>query len=137
MFGIGKDRKDPLADAKAAERWYASLPSNDPVAIQHDVLAELARVAEPGARRTAQTLEAVFRVDLETRNLRRTLFAQYLEHASRSARIETQLWQALFDLTQGFLACYAAFGGEVSTHRARVWLSFSVVLTRPGSDQRA
>ncbi len=116
MFGIGKDSRDPLADAKAAERWYASLPGNDPVAIEHDVLAELARVAERNARRTPQALEAVFRIDLETRSLRRTLCAQYLEHASRSSRIEGQLWQALFDLTQGFLACYAAFGGEVSAH---------------------
>jgi len=116
MFGIGKDSKDPLADAKAAERWYASLPANDPVAIQRDVLAELAHVAARDTRRTPQALEAVFRVDLETRNLRRMLSAQYLEHASRSSRIESQLWQALFDLTQGFLACYAAFGAEVSAH---------------------
>ena len=116
MFGIGKDQKDPLADAKAAERWYASLPGNDPVAIQHDVQAELARLTERSARRTPQGLEAVFRVDLETQSLRRTLSAQYLEHASRSSRIESQLWQALFDLTQGFLACYAAFERELSAH---------------------
>ncbi len=116
MFGIGKDNKDPLADARAAERWYASLPGSDPVAIQHDVQGELARLAEGNARRTPQGLEAVFRVDLETRSLRRTLVAQYLEHASRSSRIESQLWQSLFDLTQGFLACYAAFEREVSAH---------------------
>ena len=122
MFGIGKDGRDPLADARTAERWYASLPGNDPVAIQHDVLAELAHVAERNARRTPPMLEAVFRIDLETRNLRRTLSAQYLEHASRSSRIEGQLWQALFDLTQGFLACYAAFGGEVSAHaQSKKW----------------
>ncbi len=116
MFGIGKDQKDPLADAKAAERWYASLPGNDPVATQHDVQAALARLGEPNARHTPQGLEAVFRIDLDTQGLRRTLSAQYLEHASRSSRIESQLWQALFDLTQGFLACYAAFERELSAH---------------------
>ena len=41
------------------------------------------------------------------KGLRDTLVAQYLEHASRSSKIENQLWQALFDLSQGFLACYA------------------------------
>jgi hypothetical protein len=116
MFGIGKDKLDPLADARTAERWYASLPASDPVATQHEVQGELARLAEGHARRTPPALEAVFRIDVETRALRKTMTTQYLEHSSRSSRIESQLWQALFDLTQGFLACYAGFEREVSAH---------------------
>jgi len=116
MFGIGKDKQDPLADARTAERWYALLPGSDPVAVQHEVQSELARLAEGHARRSPQALEAVFRIDLESRELRKTLTTQYLEHASRSSRIESQLWQALFDLAQGFLACYAGFEREVSAH---------------------
>ena len=65
MFGIGKDKQDPLADARTAERWYASLPGNDPVAVQHEVHSELARLAEGHARRSPQALEAVFRIDLD------------------------------------------------------------------------
>ena len=116
MFGIGKDKHDQLADARTAERWYALLPGSDPVAVQHEVQSEFARLAEGHARRSPQALEAVFRIDLESRELRKTLTTQYLEHASRSSRIESQLWQALFDLTQGFLACYAGFEREVSAH---------------------
>ena len=26
MFGFGKTNKDPLADAKSAERWFATFP---------------------------------------------------------------------------------------------------------------
>jgi hypothetical protein len=116
MFGIGKDKQDPLSDARAAERWYASLPGSDPVAVQHEVQSELARLAEGHVRQAPQALEAVFRIDSESRELRKTLTAQYLEHASRSSRIESQLWQALFDLTQAFLACYGGFEREVSAH---------------------
>ncbi len=116
MFGLGKSTKDPLADAKAAERWLASFPDHDPLALQHEVLGELSQWSERNARRTPSTLEAVFHVDAQTKALRKTLTAQYIEHASRSSRIEGQLWQALFDLTQGFLMCYAAYAREVATH---------------------
>jgi len=116
MFGLGKNGKEPLADGKAAERWLASFPENDPLALQAAVLAELSRLAERNGRRTPSELEAVFHVDARTKNLRKTLTAQYIEHASRSTRIENQLWQALCELTQGFLMCYAAFAREVSIH---------------------
>ena len=45
--------------------------------------------------------------------LRRSLTTQYLDHGNRSSRVENQLWQALFDMTQGFLQCYQAFGREI------------------------
>lgn len=116
MFGLGKPVKDPLADARMAERWLASFPEIDPLGLQHEVLAELGRLSERTAKRTPSALEAVYRVDAATKTLRRTLTAQYTEHAARSSRIESQLWQGLFDLTQGFLGCYAAFAREVSAH---------------------
>jgi hypothetical protein len=116
MFGFGKTNKDPLADVKAAERWLAALSANDPLAMQHDVLALLSKQSESNAHRAPASLEAVLRVDLRTRSLRKTLTAQYLEHAARSTKIENQLWQAMFDLTQGFLVCYGIFAREVSLH---------------------
>ena len=116
MFGLGRNTKDPLADAKAAERWLASFPENDPLALQQAVLAELSHLSERDARRSPSVLEAVFHVDAQTKGLRKALTTQYVEHASRSSRVESQLWQALFDITQGFLMCYAAFAREVSTH---------------------
>jgi hypothetical protein len=116
MFGLGKDHKDPLADPKAAERWLATFPGNDPLGLQRNVLAELGRVSERSARLTPSGLEAVFHVDAQTGTLRKTLTDQYIEHASRSSKIENQLWQALFDLTQGFLMCYGAFAREIPVH---------------------
>ncbi len=116
MFGFGSSIRDPLADVKSAERWLASFPGNDPLALHGELLTELGRVAAPTARRAPQRLEAVFLADGYCAGLRKNLTAQYIEHASRSSRIEHQLWSALFDLTQAFLVAYYAFANEVSGH---------------------
>lgn len=116
MFGFSKTIKDPLADDKTAERWLASFPGNDPLAMHAEVLAELGRVADRITKRTPQRLEAVNYVDAHIHELRKSLTAQYIEHANRSSKIEHQLWSALFDITQGFLLAYQAFSREVSDH---------------------
>ena len=116
MFGFGKSQKDPLADAKSAERWLASFPASDPLAVHAALLVELGALTERDARRTPARLEAVFYLDVQTEALRKSLTAQYLEHGNRSTRVESQLWQALFDLTQGFLLCYQAFDREISQY---------------------
>jgi len=124
MFGFGKTTKDPLSDAKTVDRWLAAFPVNDPLAMHAGVLAELGRAAERDARRTPARLEAAFLLDLRTEPLRKSLITQYLEHGSRSTKVENQLWQALFDLTQGFLLCYQAFAREVSAHaQSNKWQS--------------
>ena len=116
MFGIGRSSRDPLVDAKSAERWLAAFSANDHMALHGAVLAELRRLTERDAKRTPARLEAVFLVDRKMNALRETLTEQYLGQASRSSRVENQLWQALFDLAQGFLLCYQAFAREVSNH---------------------
>jgi hypothetical protein len=116
MFGFGSAHKDPLGDARTAERWLASFPASDPLAAHGQLLTELGKFAARTARRTPSRLEAAFYVDAHAKPLRKTLAAQYVEHASRSSKIENQLWAAMFDLTQAFLLCYAAFTREVSAH---------------------
>jgi hypothetical protein len=116
MFRFGKSPKDPLADAKTAERWLASFPASDPLAVHSALLVELGALTERDARRAPARLEAVFHLDVQTEALRKSLTAQYLEHGNRSTRVESQLWQALFDLTQGFLLCYQAFEREISQY---------------------
>jgi hypothetical protein len=118
MFNFGnKMPKDRLADVKAVDRWLATFPANDPLALHREVLGELGRLTDRNARLTAPRLEAVFHLDTRTSELRKSLTAQYIEHANRSSRIENQLWSSLFDLTQAFLLAYQAFAREV-THRA-------------------
>lgn len=114
MFGFGKTTKDPLSDAKSAERWIASFPAADALALHAALLTELGRAGERGARRTPAQLEAVFALDAKSSELRRSLTSQYVEHANRSSRIENQLWSALFDLTQAFLVAYQAFARDAT-----------------------
>ncbi len=114
MFGFGKSVKDPLADTKTAERWLGSFPANDPMGVHSAILVELGALSDRKAARTPARLEAVFYLDVHAESLRKMLTAQYHEHGRRSSRVESQLWQALFDLTQGFLLCYQAFAREMS-----------------------
>jgi hypothetical protein len=116
MFKFRPRSPSPLRDARSAQRWLATLPLNDPLIVQREVLDVLRTATERHAQRTASMLAAVFRVDAQTTTLVRTLMTQYTEIANRSSKLEGSLWRALFDLTQGFLACYAAFGREIVDH---------------------
>lgn len=116
MFGFGKNDKDPLADTRAAERWLAAFPANDPLALQTELIGVLGADAESDARRTPQRLETIMHVDQLAAGVRKNLTNQYIEHATRSTRIEGQLWSALFDTTQAFLVAYHAYAREMSHH---------------------
>ncbi len=108
-----KTSSGPLGDPRSAERWLPTLPANDPLLAQRSIVAELRALAERTARRGPSALEAVFSVDTYANGLAQTLTAQYVQHVGRSAKIGDQLWQALFELAQGFQECYAAFARDV------------------------
>ncbi|HEY3532679.1 MAG TPA: hypothetical protein VGL43_06135, partial [Casimicrobiaceae bacterium] len=95
MFGIRRSAKDPLSDVKSATRWLSTLPGADALGVHTTLITELDRVAGASTARTPQRLRAVFHIDAETSGQRRALLEQYVEHASRSSRIENQLWTAL------------------------------------------
>lgn len=114
MLNFRKPSSGPLGDIRSAERWVASLPANDPLVAQRSIVAELHKLAARTSRRTPAVLEAVFIVDTHVNGLVRNLTTQYVEHASRSPKIEDQLWHALRDLSHGFVECYAAFAREIA-----------------------
>jgi hypothetical protein len=109
MFGFLRSRSDPLADARSAERWLAAGDAADSLARHEALLAEVARVTAADASFTPRRLAALFVVDAHAEQLFRSLTTQYIEHANRSAKIERQLWSALFDLTSAFIAAYQAY----------------------------
>ena len=119
MFGFRKKPPQHLRTARSATRWLASLPGDNPLAVQRAVLAELRKLEQRRVRRTPAKLEAVFAVDAGIDGVVGTLTAQYVEHATRSPKIENQLWQALFDLAQGFQTCYAAFARDIPDRRPK------------------
>ena len=123
MFGFWKSTKGPLADPRSAERWLATLPPTDAVAQHAEVTRELEQVVESESRRTPAQLQALFRVDAHSVEHRQTLVKQYLEHATRSSRIENQLWTTLFSLSQTFLTAYEAFARDIAHHPNPRWLA--------------
>jgi hypothetical protein len=50
----------PLRDARSAQRWLATLPFNDPLVVQREVVTALGAAAERNARRTPSVLAASF-----------------------------------------------------------------------------
>ena len=116
MFKFRRRSHGPLRDAQSAQRWLATLPLNDPLIVLREVLDALNAAMERTSRRTPSVLAAAFRVDAQTTGIVRTLMTQYGEIASRSPKLEAQLWRALFDLTQGFLTFYSVFGREIVDH---------------------
>ena len=109
MFEFLKSRRDPLADARAAARWFTAPATADALAFKQELIAELGRITGPTAKLTPRRLSALFVIDSHAENLFRSLIAQYVEHASRSAKIERQLWSALFDLSQAFQTAFRAY----------------------------
>jgi hypothetical protein len=109
MFGFLRSRNDPLADARSAERWLMSGAPADSLARHELLLAELARVVAADAPFTPRRLAALFVIDRHAEQLFKSLATQYVEHAGRSAKIERQLWSALFDLTGAFIAAYQTY----------------------------
>ncbi|MEP7275448.1 MAG: hypothetical protein ABI812_03775 [Betaproteobacteria bacterium] len=110
MFGLGNSRNDPLADAKSAERWISADAAADALSMHERLRAVLAEVTAPGVALTPKRLAALFVLDIHALGLFKALTAQYVGHAGRSAKIERQIWAAIFDLTQAFQTAYQAFG---------------------------
>ncbi len=84
MFGFGKTTKDPLADAKSAERWLASFPAGDPLAVHGELLSELARITRP--RRAPYAGAARGGVRPRRRNRRASAHADRAVHRARESQ---------------------------------------------------
>ncbi len=101
---IRKTTKDPLADARRPSAGSRRSPRTTRSRCNRQLLAELSHLSERDARRTPVSPRGGVSRRCADKGL-----AQGAHHAIRRAceplvaKIESQLWQALFDLTQGFL----------------------------------
>ena len=55
MFGFLRSRKDPLADARSAERWFAAPIATDTLSRKQELIAALGRITAPTAKLTPLT----------------------------------------------------------------------------------
>jgi len=98
--------------------WKVLPVGTEILAVHAALMSELGRAANRSAKHTPARLGALFALDAGTDLLRQTLTKQYLEQAARSNRVETQLWKALFELSQAFLSCYHGFAEEAHATNA-------------------
>ena len=97
---------DPLRNARSASRWIASLPSNDALEIQRDVLDVVSAFPRGHRRVGPGQAEALLRIDARLEPAIAQLIAQYTANYERSSKVETRLRHAVFDLVKAYIAAY-------------------------------
>ena len=110
MFGFlsshGKDAADPLVSPRSTAVWLKQLPPLDVIGRQQhvmhafDAMRQSRRPIDPSRVQAIEFLDSALGAD------RRQLIKQYVENHDTSPKLAERIWQATYDLTQGFLVCY-------------------------------
>ncbi len=109
MFGFltpAKDLNDPLCSTRSASAWLRDLPTLDIIGRQQSVMRAFEgfrtsrKAVDPNRVAAIEFLDAALAAD------RRQLIKQYVENVDSSARLAERIWQAVFELTQGFMSSY-------------------------------
>ena len=95
MFKFRRRSHAPLRDARSAQRWLATLPPNDPLLVQREVLSALGAAMERTARRTPSVLSAVFRVDAQTKAAVREEVRRQLDSGVERPHINVEVLASL------------------------------------------
>ena len=102
----GKDTTDPLANPKTVAQWLRQLPALDVIGRQQhvmsafEVMRKSRRPVDPMRVQAIQFLDAALGTD------RRQLIKQYVENAETGPKLADRLWQAIYELSQGFMNAY-------------------------------
>lgn len=102
----GKDTTDPLVSAKTASVWLRQLPALDVIGRQQHVMKAFdgmrlsRKPIDPARVLAVQFLDSALGAD------RRQLIKQYVENAETGPKLAERLWQAVYELAQGFSFAY-------------------------------
>ena len=112
MFGFltshSKDTTDPLVSARATAVWLKQLPALDVIGRQQhvmrafDAMRQSRKPVDPARVQAIEFLDSALGAD------RRQLIKQYVENYETAPKLAERIWQAIYDLTQGFLFAYQA-----------------------------
>jgi hypothetical protein len=110
MFGFltssSKDVADPLVSPKAASGWLRQLPALDVIGRQQHVMRAFEAMRQSRSEIDIPRAAAIEFLDSALGTDRRQLTKQYVENVDASPKLSTRIWQALSDLTQGFIFAY-------------------------------
>jgi hypothetical protein len=110
MFGFltpqTKDDADPLVSARMVSAWLRHLPTQDVIARQHNVMRVFDGMRQSSRPVDLNRITAIQFLDTALGADRRQLVKQYVESIDRSARIADRAWQAVQEMSQGFVYAY-------------------------------
>ena len=146
MFGFlsshSKDADDPLVSPRATAVWLKQLPALDVIGRQQHVMRAFDAVRQSRRPIDPARLQAIEFLDSALGADRRQLIKQYVENHDTAPKLAERIWQAIYDLTQGFLSSYQTGLEEAVTQRSNprwkplVPLLFARLLHYYGTDAR-
>src|SRR5665213_122377 len=146
MFGFltssSKDATDPLVSAKSASAWLRQLPALDVIGRQQHVMRAFDAIGQSRKPIDIARVGAIEFLDAALAADRRQLTKQYVENVDAGPKLSVRIWQAVFDLTQGFIFAYQLALEEAVKQRANprwkplVPLLFARLLHYYGTDAK-
>ena len=110
MFGFltsgTKDTVDPLVSVRSVSQWLRSLPVQDVIGRQQLVCGAFEMLRQPRKAIDPPRVQAVLFLDAALGADRRQLVKQYVENADSGTQLRERIWQAAFDLAQGYIGVY-------------------------------
>ena len=112
MFGFltsyGKDAADPLVSAKTASSWLRQLPALDVIGRQQHVMRAFEAMRQSRKPVDLARVAAIEFLDAALGADRRQLIKQYVENVDAGPKLSDRIWQAVYDMSQGFIYAYQA-----------------------------
>ena len=116
MFGflttVRPESAGPLTNVVAAETFWRTLPHDDPIAAQVAVCETLADPMTRGSP-SLDRLRALLALDERVRMLVDTLLVNHVARDPQSPSLDTQSWQAAFELCRSFGRVHTRFLGSM------------------------
>jgi hypothetical protein len=110
MFGFlnqqARDHPDPLITPKTASGWLRQLPTLDVIGRQQHVMHAFDGMRQARKSTDLNRVAALEFLDSALGADRRQLIKQYVENIDGSARLADRIWQALQEMSQGFIFAY-------------------------------
>jgi hypothetical protein len=102
----GKETTDPLANPKTVAQWLRQLPALDVIGRQQHVMSAFEVMRKSRRPMDPMRVQAIQFLDAALGTDRRQLIKQYVENAETGPKLADRLWQAIYELAQGFMVAY-------------------------------
>ena len=99
-------RPEPLATQKAAAAWLRRLPRTDAIERQQTVTRAIEDAFRSAGELRFEQVGAIEFLDAELATDRGRFITQYVEHAEGTAALANRIWQAAYEICQGFIVAY-------------------------------